>query len=285
MGRTLTAVEPGTALDALLRTPAETLLEELLSHGVLLFRGFAATHDSFVAVSSHVASRYLTHSIPRMRESRSADQTVVSVVAGQDAIPLHGEMFYSPVRPDVLWLMCNRPAATGGQTTVCNGEHLLESLSPTTRKLFEEKDVLYRRVLTPETWATMGASGPSDVITTVKAHETNTSNFTVLDDGSVAFDFVCSAVSTSRRGGRRAFINSLVISWQLAPERAPTWADGSPIPEDVFKELDAVGERIADGVQWQAGDVVCVDNSWILHGRRAFSGPRDIVTRFGMFAS
>ncbi len=55
--------------------------------------------------------------------------------------------------------------------------------------------------------------------------------------------------------------------------------DGSPIRDEILTELRAAGERLQECLEWQAGDMVMLDNSWIMHGRRAFSGPRDIVTR------
>ena len=37
---------------------------------------------------------------------------------GSDRISLHGEMYYSPFPPRILFLHCTRPSQNGGETTV-----------------------------------------------------------------------------------------------------------------------------------------------------------------------
>jgi alpha-ketoglutarate-dependent taurine dioxygenase len=61
-----------------------------------------------------------------------------------------------------------------------------------------------------------------------------------------------------------------------------TFADGSILPEAVWDELAWLTERLTVEVAWRAGDVLMLDNTRILHGRRRVE-PGDgrlLYTRF-----
>lgn len=53
--------------------------------------------------------------------------------------------------------------------------------------------------------------------------------------------------------------------------------DGSAIGESTIEHIRAVTSRTATVHSWQRGDLVIVDNHLVLHGRRPFSGPRQVV--------
>ena len=61
------------------------------------------------------------------------------------------------------------------------------------------------------------------------------------------------------------------------PEKAVTFSDGTPMPEDVMDDLDQVFDDAAVAVTWQKGDVMVVDNRLVLHSRRSFTPPRRIL--------
>jgi alpha-ketoglutarate-dependent taurine dioxygenase len=228
------------------------------AHGLILFRGFATSMHVFRAFSEQLCEKFRSHSNVTQRIPMSEDGTVVTTNLGLGKVLLHGEMYYlsEERRPNVLWFYCSRPPVkgSGGETTFVDATLLLERLSPATTRCFEHKRIVYPKDGKP------GADGNGSTKSTV----TNAISWT--------------------RHGERAFINSILNRYQHVGGRSrhPSmvhFEDGSPIPDEIIAELQAASERLEESLEWQAGDVVMVDNSWIMHGRRAFSGPREVVTR------
>jgi Taurine catabolism dioxygenase TauD, TfdA family len=56
-----------------------------------------------------------------------------------------------------------------------------------------------------------------------------------------------------------------------------SYADGSPIGDDVLAKVRAAVRAETHPLAWQPGDLAVVDNFAVLHGRRTFRGPRDVV--------
>ena len=68
------------------------------------------------------------------------------------------------------------------------------------------------------------------------------------------------------------------------PEDLPRnvyYGDGSPIPDAVMAEIDRVYWRIAKAFDWQAYDMIMVDNMLVSHARLPYAGPRKIVVAMG----
>ena len=63
------------------------------------------------------------------------------------------------------------------------------------------------------------------------------------------------------------------------------FGDGSPLEEADLNQIRAAmiaEERVFD---WQAGDVLLVDNILVMHGRRPFLGERRVLVSLGQWAS
>jgi alpha-ketoglutarate-dependent taurine dioxygenase len=56
--------------------------------------------------------------------------------------------------------------------------------------------------------------------------------------------------------------------------------DDSQIPDELMDELNGIAERITTNIEWQKGDILMIDNTRIMHGRRAFTDQmREIYIR------
>lgn len=227
-----------------------------LTHGLVLFRGFKTSLDSFTTFSERLCESFLTHRNKTHRISLSDDGTIVTANTGPGHLWLHGEMYYLPIgqRPDVLWLYCSTPPEKdcGGETTVLDGILFLQELSAAARTCFESQRIVYPK--------------PKHL----------------KRDKSSPFPSYANAVCRTRHA-EKAFINSILNRYQyvdgLTDPTMVHFEDGSKISEAILSELLATSERLAHYINWKAGDVVMLDNTWILHGRRAFTGPRVIATR------
>jgi len=276
-------------------------------HGALLFRGFGAAREEFVALTERCSRDFSTYQGGFFRDRQpvggpgapEAPGTLLTVTGSQEgfAIPLHGEMHYAGSRPSVLWFYCERPAEAGGETTLADGEEVCRMLTPEIRELFLSRRVRYRRELPDGAWQ---AAFQTDDLAEVERHcEENDTRLTVDPaTRAIATDYLAWAIVPGRSGRRDTFINNVVGLYmgelslkrgtaaetirRLSGARFPITVrmeDGAPVPGAAIKELMALNQRLAVPVAWSAGDVLMIDNTRVLHGRAAFRGPRDVYVR------
>ena len=54
----------------------------------------------------------------------------------------------------------------------------------------------------------------------------------------------------------------------------------SEISDELMDELNGIAERITTNIDWKKGDILMIDNTRIMHGRRAFKDEtREIYIR------
>jgi alpha-ketoglutarate-dependent taurine dioxygenase len=269
--------------------------ESLKEAGAVVIRA-GASRENFEELSARLMTPVVHHSTSTAieRDPVSADATTSTVNKGMDYIPLHREASYAPGCPDLLMLYCVRPADEGGETFVCDGVELVESLRASTRDFVKDAVLKWSWRSGPERWkATLGASSKEEAEARLKVIEKRLPAWEKLEaafDGDVLeghFQTLC--VIPTKWGGLRSFCNSLLIyhhrdTSPFYPKTlyTPTLGDGSPFPSDVLQEITELAEgRIRDFV-WESGDILLIDNSRFMHGRRAFTDTdRRILFRMG----
>lgn len=267
------AVGSDAKLIDLLDTPS--LYDDLAHSGALIFRGFADALEDFSELVTRHSAR-VTFDPAR----KTATRTTAEIDAGRYAMGLHRENGNLPFNPDLQWFFCLQPADLGSQTTLCDGQRVLFEMSSGVRRAFERKQIRYARRL-PWTnvrrFLSVELSLPEDEIDDTHLQYVNDhvegQTYSRLDDNLIASEFVTSAITTSVFSGRKAFCNSLLgPSINYEPPRI-TWADGEEIDFAVWDEVRDLTERYTYDIDWQAGDVVIIDNSRVMHGRRHLDDP------------
>jgi alpha-ketoglutarate-dependent taurine dioxygenase len=271
-----------TAGKDILKLDSKMLADILLENRVVLIRGYDTDLEIFRKFSDQFGNRFLKHYTPSTRPSLAADSTITGVLVGNHRVNLHGEMYYFPVRPDILFLNCTLPAARDGETTVCDALRFYDELNPSLRKLFETKQIKYQHTMTNE--EVEQVYGWKNLAET-RAGLTNLgfSSISTGETGLVKFEYLTSAILESRLNGRPAFLNSIVNMKNTIKKTNKTlvsFADGTEISDAIVRQIDEIGEKIALKVEWRANDILMIDNLSVLHGRCAFSGARSISTRF-----
>jgi alpha-ketoglutarate-dependent taurine dioxygenase len=264
-----------------------TTLQLLRKHGSVLFRGFAHDVDGFVALTERFCDHFLEHGSVKLRPRRSGDGTVAEVVVGNDAVSLHGEMNYSPLRPDTLWFYCSKPAASGGETLVADSRQVLAALAPATREVFEKRRIRYRHLIDADIWQRMTKITEREEALAVINMIPDTAA-SGIDDNRIQFDFVTDAIQPIGDAAQPGFLNSIENMFQYAEHGniSVTFEDGQTIDPAILTDIARAGSSCAQPVAWQPGDILMVDNTCMLHGRNAFpEGERKIDVRFGMRAS
>lgn len=258
----------------------EEVKELFRRHGALLFRGFDfGGEPGFRAFTARYGRDFVSY--PAVTRRRvSDDNTTQTVDHNTGAIPLHSELSYlpPPLCPEVCWFHCVRPPATGGQTLLCDGLLVRPLLAD------EVRDELDRRVLkyelgfpVEECLNFFGADSLARFHEVVERHSLQ-QVFKVEGD-VIRMSRVSPVFTRSRFGYENVLANNIVNNGREAA--TPVFEDGSIIPGDIYDELDEVTGRLTVGVEWEADDLLMVDNTRVMHGRREVEDEgRLIHTRF-----
>ncbi|MEV0257602.1 TauD/TfdA family dioxygenase [Streptomyces sp. NPDC050732] len=256
----------------------EAGLDQLLADaGHLLIRGFDPGVEEFNELVRRYSSR--TTLDPARTFHGDAAQKVDS---GHDPIGLHLENGATPFAPDLLWFHCVKAARSGSETTVCDGFRVWDALSERSRELFTAQPVKYTRNVPKEMWQRLaahlagGGLHPAQMEVSslyALANDGADATFTEEADGSLTYTYTVYVAHPTRWSTRTAWANSLLgpsFNYE-APEIR--FADGSPIPDAVIAEYSEVTEAVTEEIAWQDGDIVLIDNSRVMHGRRAITDP------------
>ena len=248
------------------------------SYGVLLFRGFENSVDTFTEFTNSLSKNFSDYTGGVFnRRVINGDATVLSVNDFNDEIKLHGEMYYQQDIPLMLWFFCVHPVLKDGETILCDGRQLFNQLPSSIKELFSNKKLKFVSYLNKEKWQKQYKT--DDLRVVEQTCRSNNMQLQVKEDESIEIQYICPAVHPSRCGKYRVFINSLLPAKHIAPDKV-RFDDDSEIPDDLVSEINEIAEKITTEVSWEKGDILMVDNTIIMHGRRAFSdNKREIYLR------
>lgn len=275
-------------------------LEALRGSGAVVIRGPGRTVDGFVSFTDELMEADPYHSVAtRERDAAGAKGTNVATVnKGTGAMSLHRESSFLPTQPDIVALYCEQAPAEGGQTTLCDGVELLAALPDGVRSFLAEETLVWRFVLPIERWSVMfGTDSLEQVTRRIKElmerfGSSATYEFTFTEDDELDGTYRAPFVSPTFWDGVSAFSNSLMYWYNnQGPFIAKrlhhvTLSNGERIPEDVIKTVEECAEKLLVETAWNQGDIVLVDNSRVMHGRRAIVDPqRKVLVRLGRYRS
>ena len=78
-------------------------------------------------------------------------------------------------------------------------------------------------------------------------------------------------------GNKKAWFNLLAFRDANEPR---TLGDGSVVPTEAIESCIQIAEEEAVDLKWEAGDVVVLDNRFVMHARRPSKPPRRILAAF-----
>lgn len=271
----------------------------LKSHGAVMVRYENAKMSDFVELSDALMIPIIHHATNTIeRDPLNNDPKTATVNKGMDAIPLHREASYAPGCPDLLIFFCERPATSDGETIICDGARLLDELERPAREFVQDLELHWSWEARPIRWQqTLGSrtieeakKALSRLNHAVKPYEAFEYHF----DGDVLYGrFRTRAVIPAPVSGVSSFCNSLMIhayrvksDYYARDDFRVFLADGSPFPADLLAEIRDVADRVSLDVSWNPGEIMVVDNSRFMHGRRIFDDvERRILLRMGHLRS
>jgi alpha-ketoglutarate-dependent taurine dioxygenase len=268
----------GEGLDHVDAAQIRALIEE---SGAVLLRGFATSVEGFAALGHALCSTSVFNESPN-REMLGEGVVVQSVNLGADPFPLHPELAREPWRPDLAMFACLDPPSVGGQTNICDGIAIAENLPPGVRQALEGKRLFYIRPASRELlryW--LGTESPGDLLL-ASPPAGCPYWFRRAPDGIVR-GFTRPALERPLFDKRPSFANFLLFARDyLRIPRIPL-LEGQVFDDDMVDAIRSVARSLTYAHRWQQGDVILLDNSRFMHGRRAIadSGERRIATYFG----
>jgi alpha-ketoglutarate-dependent taurine dioxygenase len=262
----------------LLELDKKEIISLFKSYGFLLFRGFGNNIGTFTEFTNSLSKDFMDYTGGVFnRRVINGNATILSVNDFKNEIKLHGEMYYQQTIPLMLWFFCAQPALQGGETILCDGRQLFNELSSSLKELFSHKKLKFVGHLTKEGWQKRYKT--DDLEEVKQTCKSNNVQFKVNEDESIELQYICPVIHPSRCGNYKVFINSLLPAKHMAPGSV-RFDDDSEIPDDVVSEIAEIAEKMTIEISWQKGDILMVDNTRIMHGRRAFSDElRDIYLR------
>ncbi|MEH2238967.1 TauD/TfdA family dioxygenase [Nostoc sp.] len=249
---------------------AETM-ELFKSSGVILFRGFGVTANQMKDFSEQFSDK---HIIDFTKVSINSDKFVNFVDGGMDGLIPHCENSCFPFRPDVIWFCCTVPAEQEGETLFWDGVRVWEELSQESKQLFLSKQLKFSYNNVPVDTLKGITGSDANTIDDIKRilDSLDGVSYQFNDDQTVSVEYTCSSIVKNKYSHQNAFANHFWV-YQKKTEEA-IFDDGSRASDEVADEIEIIFDKLTEKIPWEAGDLVMMDNSRFLHGRRAFNDNR-----------
>ncbi|GAA4020242.1 TauD/TfdA family dioxygenase [Sphingomonas swuensis] len=256
--------------------------EHLRRYGALLVRGFATEVASFERFARTLCPISVFNESPD-RETLSAETTVQTVNLGTDPFPLHPELSREPWRPDACLFACFAAPSSDGETTVCDGVGIVERLPAALVEQMKGRRLLYIQAAPPELlqhW--LGTLTPDDTL--LASPPASCPYWFRRVRGGIIRGFSRPLLHRPLFDDRICFGNFVLFARDyLHRPNFPCLDDGQPVPETWLGAIREAAATLTYAHRWQPGDVLVLDNSRFMHGRRAISDPRGrrIASYFG----
>lgn len=255
----------------IMQLPVSAILEDFKSFGLILFRGFDVNYEQMKVFAEQFDATFLNQYNRPIVDLNN--QFITLVDSGMHYIAPHCENANSPFRPDVVWFCCAVPAAEGGETLFWDGVEVWKAMSRELQQLFIDQKIRYVQKFLASHWQQfLGASATIDDVKNILDNMAGIS-YKINQDESLILEYICSGVIKTKYGNQDAFANSIISEYRN-PRAIVTFANGSAIPVKVINEIQKILDDLTGFIPWMSGDLVMIDNSRFLHGRKSFNDKR-----------
>lgn len=293
-------VDPGVSLtDWVVKHRAE-IERKLVAHGGILFRGFGLqTPQDFEAFAEAVQPGLYGQygDLPKKEGGKNTYRS--TPYPEQKMILFHNESAHQDRWPRKQLFFCELPSPVGGATPVVDCRQMYQRLPAPLRQRFEDKGLLYVRTFTDKLDVSWQHFFKTDSRADVERRcQASGIQWRWLDNDELQIRTPCPAVIEHPVSGEKSFFNQVQLHHVFCLdadvredllalyglERMPRqvyYGDGSPIEDADMALIGELYEACAVRFDWQAGDVILLDNMLAAHARDPFQGPRKIVVAMG----
>ncbi|RAS35362.1 TauD/TfdA family dioxygenase [Paraburkholderia bryophila] len=286
--------QPGGSVDAAIASLTGALLET----GGVLLRGFEALGASglnrVAALLGEPLQAYEFGSSPRTQVDKSVFSS--TEYPASQWIEQHNEQSYTTKWPSRILFYCETPATRQGQTPIADSREVYRRLDPALRRLFDEKQIMYVRNygngLDVPWQQVFGTDEHAEVERFCRA---NRIGFEWFDDGeALRTRQICQSQLRHPVTGETVWFNQahlfhvtnlpadtrealLELVDEAALPRNTYFGDGTPIDPQMLDEIRGVYRETTLAFDWQAADLLILDNLLMSHGRAPFEGKRRVL--------
>jgi hypothetical protein len=275
------------------------ITQRLLDSGAILFRGFTVTNaadfNGCVHALSEEAFEYKFRASPRTQVQKDLNVYTSTDYPAEESIFPHNEHSYSPVFPLHIFLYCETPAVTGGETPIGSNRQLLARIRPDVRDALVRKGIMYVRNYGDGfglPWQTVFQTTDRHAVEVycasigIKAEWKEGDRLRTRQVGPALLRHPQTGESVWFNHG--TFFHELSLPAivrdrlrsEFSPENLPQntfYGDGSPIEPEFITHLQDVYREVMVQFPWRYGDVLMLDNMLALHARAPFTGPRKVM--------
>jgi alpha-ketoglutarate-dependent taurine dioxygenase len=279
------------------RAQSAVLMEQLATHGAILFRGCGVTDaqafDDFVAGFGLPNFPYKESLSNAVRHNRTPRVFTANEAPRNVEIFLHHEMAQTPYFPSHLFFFCEQAAASGGATPLCRSDALLKQLEdqlPDFVRRCRERGARYSLTMPAEADATSGQGRSWRQTLNVDTKEAAEARLAALEydwqwlpDDAIRTTTPALPLIRRAPSGNEVFFNQLIAAfcgWQDQRNlgtRSVTYGDGSAFDDADVQAAVKIAYELVFDLSWESGDVALIDNDQVMHGRRPFSGQRSVL--------
>jgi alpha-ketoglutarate-dependent taurine dioxygenase len=275
----------------------EALRTVVADHGSVLVRGLGLRDTTEIgAVFARLTTGLMTEKEAfASRHIYSEGVYSSSEWPSNQPMCMHHELSYTLEFPGLMLFACLRAPTDGGATAVADSPTVLDALPTELVERFEREGWLLTRNYNDEIGASFAEAFGTEDRSSVETYcRANAIEFQWQSDGGLRTRQRRSAVVRHPVTGQRCWFNQIAFlnEWTIDPEVREFLVDvygtdglpfntrfgnGDPIGEDVVQLLNSVYEVNTAREQWQAGDLMLVDNVRTAHSRESFEGPREVL--------
>lgn len=287
----------------------------LLEHGAILFRDFPMNVETFSRTTrAHGQSQdYQLGTAPRVKVAEDVFES--TRFDPRLKLPLHNEQSYLKSWPRKVWFFSEVVATQGGATPLASTRKITQRIPARVKDAFRTRQICYHRVyehgafdevivqpVSPEgrlpvAWQT--AFGTTDRSVVERKCEALGVAFHWQPSGRLQTSNVLPAFARHPDTHEEFWFNQVhnlsVHAWGIdvfgaeaarepvteeALGRLPrhvTFGDGSTIGPELIAELGDIYRSEETTFEWQAGDLLVLDNVLVAHGRQPYQGPRRVL--------